>query len=194
VQAKPSDDKGPPTRCNPRCVRSQAKLLPTTAQQRIQEVSLGNLFVKARSTKLQKICGDLLDKAVVHAASNLIELPMGDVSLWISEKVVQHAFDMPPGSVKVLSKSKNATEHKRTYNALRFVRKKFPLPKGKASTTAGGAHGNTTAGDQADARGAQDNTNNWGCTGQHSSCCRCTGHFMHIQKLVLTLNSFQYLG
>uniref|UniRef100_A0A0D3G7P9 Ubiquitin-like protease family profile domain-containing protein n=1 Tax=Oryza barthii TaxID=65489 RepID=A0A0D3G7P9_9ORYZ len=51
------------------------------------------------------------------------------------------------------------------YNALRFVCKKFPLPKGKARTAAGGAQdseavggaqGSTIAGDQADARGAQD--------------------------------------
>jgi hypothetical protein len=88
-----------------------------------------------------------LDKAVVHAASNLIELPRGDVSFWISEKVVQHAFDMPASSVKVLSKSNNAAEYKRMYNALRFVCKKFPLskPKGKAGTAVGGAQGSTNS-------------------------------------------------
>ncbi|BAS94051.1 Os05g0417800 [Oryza sativa Japonica Group] len=168
VQAKPSDDKGPPTRCNPGCVRSLAKLLPTAVEQKIQELGLGNLFkLKLEALSCRKICGDLLDKAVVHAASDLIELPMGDVSLWILEKVVQHAIDMPVGSVKGLSKSNNATEYKRMYNALRFVCKKFPLPKGKARTAAGGAQdseavggaqGSTIAGDQADARGAQDST------------------------------------
>uniref|UniRef100_A0A0E0HEJ6 Ubiquitin-like protease family profile domain-containing protein n=1 Tax=Oryza nivara TaxID=4536 RepID=A0A0E0HEJ6_ORYNI len=168
VQAKPSDDKGPPTRCNPGCVRSLAKLLPTAVEQKIQELGLRNLFkLKLEALSCRKICGDLLDKAVVHAASDLIELPMGDVSLWILEKVVQHAIDMPVGSVKGLSKSNNATEYKRMYNALRFVCKKFPLPKGKARTAAGGAQdseavggaqGSTIAGDQADARGAQDST------------------------------------
>jgi hypothetical protein len=66
---------------------------------------------------------------------------------------------MPASSVKVLSKSNNAAEYKRMYNALRFICKKFPLskPKGKASIAVGGAQGSTTAGDQADARGAQDN-------------------------------------
>jgi hypothetical protein len=157
VQAKPSDDKGPPTRCNPGFVTLLAKLLPTEAQQRIQEVGLGNLFkLKLEALGCRKICGDLLDKATVHVASNLIEFPRGDVSFWISEKVVQHAFDMPADSVKVLSKSNNVAEYKRMYKALRFVCKKFPLskPKGKASTAVGGAQGSTTAGDQADARGA----------------------------------------
>lgn len=168
VKAKPSDDKGPPTRCNPGCVRSLAKLLPTAVEQKIEELGLGNLFkLKLEALSCRKICGDLLDKAVVHAASDLIELPMGDVSLWILEKVVQHAIDMPVGSVKGLSKSNNATEYKRMYDALRFVCKKFPLPKGKARTAAGGAQdseavggaqGSTIAGDQADARGAQDST------------------------------------
>ncbi|CAN6211395.1 unnamed protein product [Urochloa humidicola] len=165
VQAKPKDDKGPLTRCSPGPVTSLAKLLPTAAQQRIQEVGLGNLFkLKLEELGYRKICGDLLDKAVVHAASDLIELPMGGVSVWISEKVVQHAFDMPAGSVKVLPKSNDATaEHKRMYNALRFVCKKFPLPKPKpkASTAAGGAQGSTTAGDQdstAAVEGAQAST------------------------------------
>lgn len=76
VQAKPSDDKGPPTRCNPEFVTLLAKLLPTEAQQKIQEVGLGNLFkLKLEALGCRKICGDLLDKAVVHVASNLIELP-----------------------------------------------------------------------------------------------------------------------
>lgn len=73
VQAKPSDDKGPPTRCNPGCVRSLAKLLPTAVEQKIQELGLGNLFkLKLEALSCRKICGDLLDKAVVHAASDLI--------------------------------------------------------------------------------------------------------------------------
>jgi hypothetical protein len=82
---------------------------------------------------------------------DLIELPMGNVSLWVSKEVVQHAVDLPAGSTKLLSdcKSDNLAEYRRMYEALRFVCRKFPLlSKQKASTAAEGAQGSEAVDEQ----------------------------------------------
>jgi hypothetical protein len=68
-----SNDKGLSTRCNPDCVTSVANLLPTAVIQRIEELGFKKMLdLKSNSLGCRKICGLLMDKAVVHARANQI--------------------------------------------------------------------------------------------------------------------------
>jgi hypothetical protein len=90
MQHKPSENKGPSTRCNPSCVSLVAKLLPPAAIERIKELGFSKLLeLKLDALCCRKICGVLMEKAIVHAVSNQIELRIRDgVSLWITQEVV----------------------------------------------------------------------------------------------------------
>jgi hypothetical protein len=132
---------GPETKCSPLCLTDLIRFLPPATRTKIEEIGHGKLL----QFKLDGLCsrvllGEFMSCGIVHEDD--IEFPMGDMSIWITRKVVEDALPLPSGSLKDLPEL-NDTEieeankdYNKMFESILHVTKKEAKAKAEAKAEA----------------------------------------------------------
>jgi hypothetical protein len=121
---------GPDTKCSPSCLRDIIVLLPPTAKKRIEDIGFSKLLqFNLDGLGSRVLYGEFMSKGIVR--KDEIEFPVReDMSIWVTEKVVQDVLPMPAGFIKELpnlndaAKEDAAREYDMMFEALVHVSNK----------------------------------------------------------------------